>query len=134
MGDLTHNFSNWEFACRGQCNAECKAARIDRAFVHKLQALRDLVDQPIMITSGIRCSYYNATIAGAAASSWHIPRNGVACASDIRTTPRREDVMGLYIAADYLGFVGIGIYAGRIHVDLRTTSKVRWIDKSWTWM
>ena len=37
-------------------------------------------------------------------------------------------------AADFVGFRGIGLYAGRIHVDMRPTKRVRWIDKSWTWL
>ena len=133
MANLTANFSDWEFACRGKCNAECKASTMDPKFMSKLQSLRDLVGRSIKINSGIRCSYYNATISGAAQHSWHIPRDGICCASDIRTSPTREDVLALYAAADYLGFRGIGLYAGRIHVDMRRTKRVRWIDKGWSW-
>ena len=133
MGNLTANFSDWEFACTGKCNPACLASSMSEEFVEKLQALRDLVGRSIKINSGIRCSYYNATISGAAQHSWHIPRDGICCASDIRTSPTREDVLALYAAADYLGFRGIGLYEGRIHVDMRPTQRVRWVDKSWSW-
>jgi hypothetical protein len=133
MGNLTRNFSDWEFACKGKCNDDCKAVMMQAAFMEKLQALRDLIGRSIKITSGIRCSYYNTTIPGAAQHSWHIPRNGIACAADIRTSRSREDVLALYAAADHLGFRGIGLYDGRIHVDMRPTKRARWVDKSWDW-
>ena len=133
MGDLTRNFSMREFACRGKCGAICRSLRMSDEFMQKLQALRDLVGKSITITSGIRCEKYNATIPGAAKQSWHIPRNGVACAADIRTTRDDKDVLALYAAADHLGFKGIGLYKGRIHVDTRPTKRARWVDKSWNW-
>ena len=133
MGNLTRNFSNSEFACRGKCNDDCKASSMNPKFMEKLQALRELDGRPIKITSGIRCSYYNTTIPGAAQHSWHIPRNGIACAADIRTGSTKEDILTLYAAADHLGFLGIGLYAGRIHVDMRPTQRARWVDKSWEW-
>lgn len=133
MGNLTRSFSDWEFACRGKCSAVCRALRMSDEFMEKLQALRDIIAKPITVTSGIRCKCYNAKIPGAAKNSWHIPRNGVACAADIRTSRSNEDVLALYAAADQLDFKGIGLYAGRIHVDTRSTKRVRWVDKSWSW-
>ena len=101
-------------------------------FVSKLQMLRDRIGKPIKITSGIRCKSHNAKIGGAS-KSWHIPRDGVCYASDIRTDRSDEEVLRLYAAADSLGFTGIGLYKGRIHIDMRPTNRARWVDKSWTW-
>ena len=133
MGNLTRSFSDWEFACRGKCSEICRSLRMSPEFMAKLQELRDKIKKPITVTSGIRCESYNATIPGAAKRSWHIPRNGMVCAADIRTTRLNEDVLRLYAAADQIGFKGIGLYAGRIHVDMRPTQRVRWVDRSWSW-
>ena len=132
MGDLSSSFSKWEFECRGKCGFHCRTARMAPEFVSKLQMLRDRIGKPIKITSGIRCKSHNAKIGGAS-KSWHIPRDGVCYASDIRTDRSDEEVLRLYAAADSLGFTGIGLYKGRIHIDMRPTNRARWVDKSWTW-
>lgn len=132
MGDLSSSFSKWEFECRGKCGFHCRTARMAPEFVSKLQMLRDRIGKPIQITSGMRCKSHNEKIGGAS-KSWHIPRDGVCYASDIRTGRSDEEVLRLYAAADSLGFTGIGLYKGRIHVDMRPTNRARWVDKSWTW-
>jgi len=132
MGDLTRSFSNFEFECRGKCGFHCRTARMAPEFLAKLQMLRDRIGKPIKITSGIRCKSHNAKIGGAS-KSWHMPRDGVCYASDIRTGRSDKEVLRLYAAADSLGFHGIGLYKGRIHVDMRPTTRARWVDKSWVW-
>ena len=132
MGDLTRSFSNFEFECRGKCGFHCRTARMAPEFLAKLQMLRDRIGKPIKVTSGIRCKSHNAKIGGAP-KSWHIPRDGVCYASDIRTCRSDEEVLRLYAAADSLWFHGIGLYKGRIHVDMRPTTRARWVDKSWSW-
>lgn len=132
MGDLTRSFSNFEFECRGKCGFHCRTARMAPEFLAKLQMLRDRIGKPIKVTSGIRCKSHNAKIGGAS-KSWHMPRDGVCYASDIRTGRSDEEVLRLYAAADSLGFHGIGLYKGRIHVDMRPTTRARWVDKSWSW-
>lgn len=132
MTKLSRSFSEWEFACKGKCSSVCEDSRMAPEFIAKLQMLRDRIGKPIAVTSGIRCESHNEKIKGAP-NSWHIPRDGVCYASDIRAGRSDEEVLRLYAAADSLGFYGIGLYEGRIHVDMRPTKRARWVDKSWVW-
>jgi len=124
MSRITKNFAEWEFAC--QCG--CGIGEINHDLVTKLQSLRNKVG-PITITSGIRCAVHNKREDGRPRSQ-HLRGN----AADITVADRSNRSMSrLYICADLLGFKGIGLYARRIHVDVRLGPKVRWIDKSWSW-
>jgi len=80
MGDLSNNFSAWEFACK--CG--CGEGKIDMALVSKLQGMRDALKDTIKINSGIRCEKYNAEIGGNPESE-HIPDryDGISRAADI---------------------------------------------------
>lgn len=58
MGDLSKNFSSWEFLCSCGCgHAETKQELVDC-----LQKLRDMLGARITITSGYRCKKKNATL------------------------------------------------------------------------
>jgi len=63
MGDLTEHFSKWEFKC--PCS-ECKhrEVHINLYLVQKLGEIREIVGEPIHITSGVRCPTYNKKIGG----------------------------------------------------------------------
>jgi len=50
MGNLTKNFSAWEFACN-----HCGEVKVMPELVERLQALRDVVDLPVVLSSGYRC-------------------------------------------------------------------------------
>lgn len=129
---LSQHFSHNEFECR--CG--CMEGLVSTELVEVLQTVRYGVRAPLTITSGIRCKKHNTAVGGAK-SSWHVPRNGVSYAADI-TYLRDEDrtdynVLRLWVLADMAGAKGIGLYAnpGRVHIDVRPTGRVRWIDKSW---
>ena len=51
MGDITRNFSRWEFACKCKCGFDA----ININLVHRLQVVRDILNVEIEITSGCRC-------------------------------------------------------------------------------
>ena len=70
MGDFTKNFSRHEFAC----NCGCGADNISIGLVSKLQRIRDAIDAPIKITSGIRCKDHNESIGGVKRSA-HVPQD-----------------------------------------------------------
>ena len=117
MGDLTENFSRHEFACRCQCGFD----DVDLKLIMALQELRDLIGQPIHVSSGCRCEKHNRAVGGAKNSQHLLGR-----AADISTrwlTPPELMMYALKIEAFKDG--GIGLYKGFLHVDIRGY-KARW--------
>ena len=57
MTKLSKNFTSDEFKC--PC---CGVINISTILIDKLQELRDLINKPIIITSGYRCGQYNKSI------------------------------------------------------------------------
>ena len=64
MGNITHNFSRHEFACKCGCGLD----NIDNQIVHRLQVVRDIIGVPIIIGSGCRCKEHNYAVDGRPAS------------------------------------------------------------------
>lgn len=60
MGDLSAHFSRSEFRCKCGCGAD----HIDLELVGRLQRLRSMIRQPIVVNSGVRCFAYNASVGG----------------------------------------------------------------------
>jgi len=60
MGDITRNFSRKEFACKCKCGADY----IDINLVNRLQVIRDILNTPIIVHSGVRCESHNAKVGG----------------------------------------------------------------------
>jgi len=60
MGDLTKNFSRKEFACK--CG--CGFADINPDIVTIAQAIRDKVEEPVIVSSGCRCKTHNKRVGG----------------------------------------------------------------------
>lgn len=60
MGDLSKDFSSWEFRCPCGCGAEL----ISPVLITKLQQSREVLGRPIDVTSGVRCIMYNEKIGG----------------------------------------------------------------------
>ena len=58
MGDLSKNFSRLEV----QCPCGCGDSLISPFLVEKLQKVRNIIGRPIIITSGVRCEFYNISI------------------------------------------------------------------------
>lgn len=75
MGDLTENFDRTEFAC----NCGCGLNSIHLGLVHRLQVVRDIVKEPILVNSGCRCLKRNASV-GSDIGSYHLSKNGCAAA------------------------------------------------------
>lgn len=123
MGDLSRNFSRHEFACKGEhCCGH--SAPVHPDLVAGLQELRDKVGGPLTLSSGFRCNVHNAATPGAAPDSLHT----LAMAADVLAP---EGWTGQQLAAvaetvDVFRRGGIGIYANRVHVDVRATGPARW--------
>ena len=106
MGDLTDNFSNYEFRC--PC---CEESEIDFGFVDRLQLVRDSVGHSMTINSGYRCYNHNRDVGGVDDSAH---RKGLA--ADIRCSSSSERMLFLSIFPEF--FNRIGIASNFIHVDI----------------
>jgi hypothetical protein len=108
-GDLTENFSAWEF----RCPCGCGLAAMDRPFMEKLQLARTFYGKPMSISSGYRCLKRNKAIRGAK-NSQHM--HGLA--ADIRCTDLADRYEILRIAF-MLSFNFIEVCDAHIHLDMR---------------
>lgn len=93
------------------CKCGCGMLPNQRSF-ERLNALRVVLNRPLVINSGARCAKHNTAVGGAA-SSTHVTGNGF----DIKVANGVE-AGEILEAALALGFKGIGISnKGFIHVD-----------------
>jgi uncharacterized protein YcbK (DUF882 family) len=128
---LTKNFSLDELQCK--CEDLCPGKKVeafDTEALYRLQALRDLYNKPMRISSGARCPKHNLSVGGVI-TSFHVvaPANGVKCkAYDIGTASARERFI-LVQLAQRLGFTGIGIAETFVHVDTREGEPKLWSYK-----
>ncbi len=91
---------------------------MDLEFLEKLDELRDRWGRPMVITSGLRCRWWNEKVKGAKRSQ-HL----VGKAVDIRATSNQAQAIAALAQA--LGFGGVEIGKGFIHVD--TGPKRDWV-------
>ncbi|WP_093310502.1 YcbK family protein [Tindallia californiensis] len=111
---VSRNFLLREFECKdGSHQVAVKAELIE-----KLQRLRDLIGQPMIVTSGYRNQSHNAAVGGAAQS-----RHLTGEAADVRVAGMHPDEVAQLAAQ--VGFNGIGIYNRFTHVDIRP-NPARW--------
>ena len=96
MGDLSKNFSSLEVMCPCGCGAN----KISSILIEKLQKVRDIIGTSIIITSGVRCEFYNTSIKASMNSS-HIPDDygighavGIACLNSKDRSNKRKSLEG----------------------------------------
>lgn len=101
------SFSPREIACKGT-----GSILIDQDALDKLQALRDRLGKPIVLTSAYRSPEHNRKVGGAK-NSYHM--QGVAF--DVRMD--NHDPHAFEAAARSVGFTGFGYYprSGFLHID-----------------
>ena len=119
MGDLSKDFSKSEFACK--CG--CGACDVKTHLINKLQALRNYLNRPLVITSGVRCTTHNKH-EGGKSNSAHL--KGLAV--DIACTDSRFRY-DLLEGAFALKFARIGVIEDAIHLDLS-----RVLPQRMTWL
>jgi len=107
MGDLTKNFSKWEFEC--PC---CGRAEIDMDLVNTLQMIRSLYKNPLVISSGFRCEAHNRRVGGKETSA-HLKGKAV----DISCGNSRSRFLILNYALGF-GISRVGISGNFIHLDI----------------
>lgn len=122
MGDLSANFSRHEFACHCGCGADF----VNHDLVTALQLLRDALNNPILINSGIRCVEYNKKCGGAKHSQHLLGK-----AADIHVKGMTTKALHDFILTNngIFGFRGVGFYPkqGFVHVDVRkSNSLIEW--------
>ena len=115
--NLTKNFTVKEMAC--SC---CGESKMDVRFMDMLQALRSVLDRPLVVASAYRCPEYNNKVSSTGTDGPHTTGKAV----DIGIS--RADAVDLLEKALMIGFTGIGIQqkgTGRfIHLD--TLDKRMW--------
>ena len=112
------NFTPREMACRGS-----DTLLLVPSFMDRIQALRDMLARPLVVTSGYRSPAHNTAVGGAPASM-HLQGRAV----DVRVTG--TEAWPVMSAAVPLGFRGLGLrlHAGgtMLHLDDRDGPVVMW--------
>ena len=105
-----------EFAC--PC---CNLVMLHPKLLAKLVELRNILERPVYITSGYRCSKYNRNVGGVT-NSYH----RIGLAADIKV--KDINLIELLGYAEEIDFAGIGLYEKKnfLHLDVRPTKRSRW--------
>ena len=127
MGDLSKNFSKLEIMCPCGCGTD----KISPVLIEKLQKVRNIIGRALIITSGVRCEFYNASIKASMNSS-HIPDDsGTGNAVDIACTNSTERYELVEVAQKFFQRIGIsgGSYGGFVHLDVDRSNdqEVMWL-------
>lgn len=119
MGDLTENFSRWEFACRCRCGFDT----VDFLLLEELQKLRTELGKRIDVVSGARCWNHNLNQGGAQFSR-HLRGQG----ADIKVEGMRNAELFEFLLKRFPRKYGKGLYKGArssVHLDIRAVG-VSW--------
>ena len=114
---LTKNFSSAEMMCSCGCGEDS----MDPDFMSILQNIRDDMQRPLRISSGVRCAKRNMEVSSTGKNGPHVPRTTGTMASDILIAG--ADALRLIDIARKHGISGVGIsqrgaHAKRfIHID-----------------
>lgn len=110
MGDLSKDFSRSEFACK--CG--CGFADVSPLLVHRLQDVRDILGESLVITSGCRCEKHNKESGGTNPSA-HTRGEAV----DVQATKSSLRFELVLYGLSFFSRVGIG--KDFIHFDVSKT-------------
>lgn len=124
MGDLTKDFSAWEFECKCGCGTKA----MSQEFLDRLQSLRDDYGKAITVRSGARCAEHNARVGGKPDSE-HLPDpvTGESEGADLEYSGSRDrQTMNL---TSHLNFRRIGIAESFFHIGSRASKAqdVTWL-------
>jgi hypothetical protein len=120
MTKISANFNREEFAC--PCCGEVKVSEI---LVDKLQELRDVINKPIIITSGYRCLQYNKKVGGYSHSP-HLTGE----AADIKI--KGMSTVTIAMIARHISYIRLGLYPNHLHIDIRPANPSKyWLVKKY---
>lgn len=112
MGDLSKNFSRYEFASG---DGDPRYQTVDSELVDTLQALRDHVRRKVNITSGHRSPKHNKAVGGAA-KSMHL----LGIAADFWVAGYKPETLAKWLRQNVMRDFGcIIIYDNFVHIDMR---------------
>ena len=120
---ITKNFSSGEMMCSCGCGEDS----MDPDFMSILQNIRDEMQRPLRISSGVRCAKRNMEVSSTGKNGPHVPRTTGTMASDILIAG--ADALRLIDIARKHGISGVGIsqrgtQAKRfIHIDTLSDDK-----------
>ena len=123
MSKLTEHFTSSEMNCPCMdCIDNDSGKGIDRGLVDALEVVRLVYDQPIHITSGVRCEQHNKDVGGKSTSE-HLDGKAV----DIRVDNSRARYELLSLL--FVHFNRIGIGSNFVHVGVSTdkAQNVVWV-------
>ena len=116
MGDLSKNFSRYEFACSCGCGGDT----VDAELLTILESVRQHYDLPVKITSAFRCAAHNYDVGGST-NSQHL----VGKAADFKIHGILPAEIQAYIRQTWPEEYGVGSYSAFTHVDSRSV-RARW--------
>ena len=120
---ITKNFSVDEMMCHCGCGEDS----MDMDFMDILQNIREDMNRPLKISSGVRCAEHNSVVSSTGITGPHVPRKEGTMASDILISG--ADALRLVDIARKHGISGVGIsqrgpHAKRfIHIDTLSDEK-----------
>lgn len=109
-------FSLEEFKC-----SHCGENHIEPQFVMKLDALRDMMGFPFVITSGYRCKDHPVEAKKPNGPGQHTKGN----AADIAITDAHDRYLLVRMAMT-MGFTGVAAHKSFVHVDTRVGPEKMW--------
>lgn len=122
---LTKNFTIEEFDCSDGTQVPDEFIDNVTKVAENLQALRDELEESVMITgSGYRSAEHNKKVGGSKESQ-HLKANGADINAKNKTPKELAKVIEKLIKEGKMEQGGIGVYKGFVHYDRRGT-KARW--------
>ena len=100
---ITKNFSSAEMMCSCGCGSD----DMDGDFMKILQNIREDMNRPLRISSGVRCAKRNSEVSSTGSNGPHVPRKNGTAASDILIAG--ADALRLIDIARKHGVSGVGI-------------------------
>ena len=125
MNKLSKNFNKSEFDCSCGCDMPLKVLHNVQKLANQLQALRNVVGNPIKINSGYRCSDYNDNVVKGAKNSQHKLGKAADIVIEEMTPQETFELIDLLINEGELLQGGLSAYPNFVHYDVRKT-KSRW--------
>lgn len=124
MGNLTINFSDWEFDCKDGTKVPEELLGNRDELAANLQILRNHIEKPIKINSSYRTPEHNRSVGGSTRS-----QHTQAKAADISIkglNPKKVyDIIEKLQEDGKMKQGGLGLYNTFVHYDIRGT-KARW--------
>ena len=106
---LTKNFAISEM----ECKCGCGSADMDEDFMKILQNIREDMNRPLKISSGVRCANHNSKVSSTGKNGPHVPRTDGTKAADIIIAG--ADALRFIDTARKHGISGVGISQRGLH-------------------